>query len=136
MQYFFRNLHVFVFAVVSVLAGVWVASNSDKSVQFARPLVTDTVELKDLAVAVYRNVSQLDWEEVTDEAVLLFVTTMRMPTLLFERLEDKLEDVERDMDRARRSSALNGNGEDLSVETTGLPNRERQNDPPISYQDI
>ncbi|WP_422375878.1 hypothetical protein [Roseibium sp.] len=108
MRYFFRNFHVYVFAVLSVLAGSWVASNPDRTVELMRPLVEDAVELQQLADGAYREVSQLNWQEASDEAVSLFVATMRMPTMLFERLAEKLDEVNRDLDRRRHAEAAGG----------------------------
>lgn len=109
MRFFIRNFHVYVFALLSVFASSWVASNPDRTVELMRPLVEDAVELQELADGAYREVSQLNWQEASDEAVSLFIATMRMPTMLFERLADKLDEVNRDLDRRRHADAA-GNG--------------------------
>ena len=120
MPFFFRNFHVYVFALLSVLAGSWVASNPDRTVQMVRPLVEDAVELKQLAEGAYRDVSQLNWQQASDEAVSMFVATMRMPTMLFDRLAEKLEKVEQDVKRGRRADATGADKPGLA-EKASLP---------------
>lgn len=119
VRYFFRYFYVYVFALLSILGSGWVASNPDKTVRLVRPLVEDAVELKQLADGAYRDVTQLNWQEASDEAVSLFVATMRMPTMLLERLSEKLDKVDRDL--KRRSSADAGTGLDIvSAKKTAL----------------
>lgn len=108
MRYFFRNLHVYVFALVSVFFGVWVANNPHETQRYLRPLVEDTVELKELAQGAYREVAQLDLRTASEEAVSLFVATMRMPTMLFERLAEKLDAVEKDLDQRKAAKSVGG----------------------------
>ncbi|MCK7614233.1 hypothetical protein [Roseibium sediminicola] len=106
MRYFVRNLHVYVFALVSVLAAVWVANNPVETLRQLRPLVEDAAELNALAQGAYQEVSELSLKDTTDEAVSLFVATMRMPTLLFERLAEKLDAVEKDLNRRKSAKAV------------------------------
>lgn len=119
MRFFFRNFHVYVFALVSVLAAVWVANNPQRTVQIVRPLVEDAVELKQLAEGVYRDFSDVDWETASDEAVTIIVAAMRMPTMLFERLADTLDEVDRDMKRRQRVDATTA-GPEPHVKKAGL----------------
>jgi len=116
MRFFLRNLHVYVFAFFSVLASVWVANHPDETVQLMRPLVEDAVEVSELVEGAYREVSRLDWQETSEEAVSLFVATMRMPTMLFERLAERLEEVEQDMQRRSRAEASEPETVDLAEE--------------------
>eukprot|EP00903_Cladosiphon_okamuranus_P001423 g1421.t1 len=90
------------------LGGDW-SLTFEGTVEMMRPLVEDAVELKQLAEGAYSEVSQLDWQEASDEAVTLFVVTMRLPTLLFDRLGEKLDEVGRDLNRNKRAEA-EGNG--------------------------
>lgn len=83
-----------------------------------QPLVEDAVELKDLTVAVYREVKQVDWDTATDEAVSLALAAMRMPTMLFERLADRLDEVERNM--SRKQEPLPGPGTGSAQITASL----------------
>lgn len=99
MRYVFRNLHVFVFAFVFVFLALVVAHKPQEAVRYVQPWVEDAVELQDLANAVYREVAQTDWKGASDEALTLFVAAVRMPSLLFERLAEKVEGVEKDMQR-------------------------------------
>lgn len=101
MRYFARNLHVYVFALVSVLSAIWVANNPAETLRQLRPVVEDAAELSALAQGAYHEVSELNLKDASDEAVSLFVATLRMPTLLFERLAEKLEAVEKDLNRRK-----------------------------------
>lgn len=105
MGYFVRNFHVFVFALVSILSAVWVANNPHRTVRLIRPLVEDAVELQGLAQGAYDEVREVSWKRVAGEAVTLYVSTLRMPTMLFERLADRIGDVERQMKRRQRVDA-------------------------------
>lgn len=86
--------------------GIWVAHNPQETLRHVRPVVEDARELGDLAEGVYREVRLLSKQAASEEAVSLFVATLRMPTLLFERLAERIEAVERDLDRRRRVEAL------------------------------
>jgi hypothetical protein len=102
MRYLFRNLHVFVFTFVSVFSALMVANGPDRAVNLMQPLVEDVIEVRDLAVGAYQEVSQASWQTAADEAVSLYVATLRMPTMLFERLADRIEEVERDLSRSSK----------------------------------
>jgi len=106
MRFLIRNLHVFVFALVSVLSAIYVSHNPKETQRHLRPLVEDAVELKELAQGASRAVAGLDLEAASSEAVSLFVATMRMPTLLFERLAEKLDAVEKELNQRKRAKAL------------------------------
>ncbi|MBN9669974.1 hypothetical protein [Roseibium aggregatum] len=66
-----------------------------------RPLVEDAVELQDLGQAVYNEIDRISWQQSVDEAVSLYVATLRMPTNLFERLSERLEEVERKLSKSQ-----------------------------------
>lgn len=103
MRYLLRNLHVFVFASLSASAAFWVASHSDRAVEVAQPLVEDAVELQVMAENALREIGQLDLEKAADEAISYYVATLRMPSLLFERLSDELGEVSDTMERRVQS---------------------------------
>ncbi|WP_269582639.1 hypothetical protein [Roseibium sp. Sym1] len=73
--------------------------------QLVRQLVEDAVELKQLAEGVYREVGQVNWQTASEEAVTIFVAALRMPTMLFERLAEKIENVETDIKQRQRVDA-------------------------------
>ena len=110
MGFLVRNLHVVVFALISVLSALWVSSNPQGVITLVRPWVEDAVELKVLANEAYDDVREVSWDEASEEAVSIYVETLRMPTRLFERLSEKLEKVEREM--SSRSSAEAEMGQD------------------------
>jgi|GEM_PF-3140038 len=105
MRFFRRNLHIFVFAFLSAFSASWVASNPDKAVGLLRPLVEDAVELGDLGERVYRDVRQVDWQRLRNEAMDVYVAGLRMPTMLFERLAEKMKEVETEVKRPRHTDA-------------------------------
>ena len=99
MRFLFRNLHVFVFVSLSASIAFWVASHSDQAVEVAQPLVEDAVELHVMAENALREIGQLDLEKAADEAISYYVATLRMPSLLFERLSDELGEVSDTMEK-------------------------------------
>jgi hypothetical protein len=99
MRFLFRNLHIFVFASLSASAAVWIASDPQKAEELAQPLIDDAVELQDMAKEAYREVRELDLRDAADEAVSHYVAALRMPSLLFERLADQLDDVNDTLER-------------------------------------
>ncbi|POF28824.1 hypothetical protein CLV41_11174 [Roseibium marinum] len=105
MRYLFRNLHIFVFVSFSVFSALFVANEPERTVHLVRPLVEDAVELKELAVGAYKEVRQVNLLDAADEVVSLYAKTLRMPTLLFEGLAKRLDEVERKMSRQRRAQA-------------------------------
>jgi len=104
MRILFQNLYIFVFALVSILLVLWAANNPHKTLRYVRPLVEDAVELKELAQGVYRQVSRLSLEAASDEAISLFVATIRMPTMLLERVSEKLDAVDQELERRERAA--------------------------------
>ncbi|CTQ54195.1 hypothetical protein LP7551_02727 [Roseibium album] len=114
MRYLFRNLHVFVFVFVSVFSALMVANGPDRTVRLVQPLVEDAIELRDLAVGAYNEVSRTDWQTATDEAVSLYVATLRMPTMLFERLAGQLKEVDRDLSRSSMNHS-DGNNDQATL---------------------
>ncbi|MEE2866838.1 MAG: hypothetical protein VYE69_16485, partial [Pseudomonadota bacterium] len=50
-----------------------------------------------------REIGQLDLEKAADEAISYYVATLRMPSLLFERLSDELGEVSDTMERRVQS---------------------------------
>ncbi|MGX1497573.1 hypothetical protein ACSSV1_002609 [Labrenzia sp. MBR-25] len=112
MRFLFRNVHIFVFASLSASAALWIASNPQKAEELARPLIEDAVELQVMAKDAYREVRELDLRDAADEAVSYYVAALRMPSLLFERLADQLDDVDHTLERRAQAEP---------VPRTGLP---------------
>lgn len=115
MRFFRKNLHIFVFAFVSAFYASWVASNPDRTADLMRPLVADAAELGDLGEKVYRDFRQVSWQRLMNEAMDVYVAGLRMPTMLFERLAEKMKEVEADAKRPRHTDAgarpdADGNG--------------------------
>ncbi|PVB63370.1 hypothetical protein DCO57_00695 [Labrenzia sp. 011] len=98
-------MHIFVFVSFSVFSALFVANEPERTVQLVRPLVEDAVELRELAVAAYGDVRNVNWREAADEAVSIYVRTLRTPALLFEGLAERLDEVDRKMSRQRRVDA-------------------------------
>ncbi len=105
MRFLLRNLHIFGFAFFSVFAASWVASGPQKAVHLMRPLVADAVEIRDLAVEANREIRQVNWQQAADEFVSMYVAAMLMPTNLFERLAERLHDVETELERRQSANA-------------------------------
>ena len=106
MRFLFRNFHVFVFAIVSVSLGLVVAHKPEETVRFVQPMVEEAVELQVLANTIYRDAARTDWQAVSDEALSLFVSTLRMPTSLFEQLSEQIEDAEQKMQKSAVSDPV------------------------------
>ncbi|TYC63373.1 hypothetical protein FMN50_03270 [Rhodobacterales bacterium] len=64
-----------------------------------RLLVEDAVEIADLTVGAYTEIRRMGWQIVGDEAISFYVTTLRMPSMVFERLADRLDEVDRALSR-------------------------------------
>jgi|GEM_PF-2254892 len=111
MRYLLRNLHIFVFVSFSVFSALFVANEPERTVRLVRPVVEDAVEMKNLMAEAYREVRHVNWRAAADEAVTLYVTTLRMPTLLFERLHERLDEIEKEMSRHRRVEMRDPEGE-------------------------
>lgn len=116
MRYLFRNLHIFVFAIFSLLAALLVANGPHKAVNLIRPLVEDAVEVRDLTVAASREIRELSLRAVSDEAVSLYIATLRMPSMLFERLADRLAEVEKKVSMSRQTEPAGQAGAQGTVE--------------------
>ena len=99
MRFPIRNFYVFVFAFVSIISSVLVASHPDRAVQIARPLVEDAAELKKLAISAYVEIRDFNWRAARDEFVSLYVAVVRMPSLLFERLAERLDEFNDDLSK-------------------------------------
>ncbi len=93
MGYFLRNFHIIVFAFVSMAAAVWVGNNPERAVALMEPVVEDAVELQVMASAIYRSVETIDWRASAEEAKTLYITALRMPSMMLERLEVRLGEV-------------------------------------------
>ncbi|QDG78070.1 hypothetical protein [Labrenzia sp. PHM005] len=72
---------------------VWVGSNPERTVALMEPVVEDAVELQDMASAVYRSVESINWRASAEEAKTLYITALRMPSMMLERLEVRLGEV-------------------------------------------
>ncbi|KZM50364.1 hypothetical protein OA90_10755 [Labrenzia sp. OB1] len=103
MRYLFRNFHIFVFVSISVFSALFVANEPERTVHLVRPLVADALELRDLAVGAYQEARDVNLRDTADEALSLYIRTLRMPTLLFEGLSERIDEVERKMARQSRT---------------------------------
>jgi len=115
MRFLIRNLHVFVFALFSIYAAVWVATEPERAAGFVRPMVEDAVELKDMANGAYSDLRNFNWKSAYDEFLTLYIAAMRMPSLVFERLADRLDDVAEDLSKRAQT--------DLPTTASGEPFR-------------
>nr|WP_319386983.1 hypothetical protein [uncultured Roseibium sp.] len=52
-----------------------------------------------LATGAYRELRGFNWRAACDEFVTMYVTAMRMPSLVFERLADRLDKFNDDISR-------------------------------------
>ncbi|MHA7773280.1 hypothetical protein [Roseibium sp. M-1] len=105
MRFFVRNLHILVFAFLSVSSAFWVAGSPERAVVIMRPLVEDAVELQSLGRNLYRDVRQVSWQQLKNDAMEVYVVGLRMPSMLFERLAEKLREAEAEMERSRHTDA-------------------------------
>ncbi|WP_035901110.1 hypothetical protein [Labrenzia sp. DG1229] len=99
MRFLFQNLYVFVFAFLSISIAVWVANGPERAARLVRPLVEDAVELKTLATGAYREIRDFNWKVAYDEFETLFVTTIRLPSLVFEKLAERLDKFNEDLSK-------------------------------------
>ena len=104
MRFVIRNFHIFVFACFSLFSAVWVAVDTDRAEKFVRPLVEDAREVEALATGAYRELRAFQWRAAYDEFVTLYITAMRMPSLVFEQLAERLDKVNDDI--SRRAGAV------------------------------
>ncbi len=103
MRYFVRNWSVLVFSLISILAGLAVATGPDRATGLMRAVVADAVELRDLLQESGREISRVDVGTAIDEAKSIYVAMVRMPSMLFERLADQLDRVARQASRRRQA---------------------------------
>lgn len=99
MRFVFRNFHIIVFACFSLFAAVWVATGPERAERMVRPLVEDAQEIEALATGAYRELRNFRWRAAYDEFVTLYVAAMRMPSLVFEKLAERLDKVNEDISR-------------------------------------
>lgn len=106
MGFLCRNLHILVFASVSLVAAVFVAADPGRTKTLMTPVVEDVQEIKQMAVASYRLVSNIDVRTAAREATTLYVSTVRMPSMLFERLAENLEKVNASIEQANGKTTV------------------------------
>ncbi len=99
MSFFLRNFHIIVFAFISMFAAGWVSSNPERTVRLMEPVVEDAAELGAMASVVYKSVESTDWRTSANEVVAMYVVALRMPSMLFERLETRLADLNEQLNR-------------------------------------
>ncbi len=99
MRFILRNFHLFVFACFSIMMAYWVANNPERTVKLTRPMVEDAVELQTMTTAAYQELRAISWRRVFDEFVSPYVTAMRMPSLVFERLAERLDKFNEDLSK-------------------------------------
>jgi hypothetical protein len=105
MRFIGRNLHIFVFAALSLVSATWVAADPGRVSVMVRPLVEDAVELGDLGKKAYGDIRRADWQRLRNEAIDVYVACLRMPSMLFERLADTMKELETEVKRSRHSGA-------------------------------
>ncbi|MEE4012464.1 hypothetical protein V1T76_10400 [Roseibium sp. FZY0029] len=138
MRFLFRNVHIFVFASLSASAAVWIASNPQKAAELAQPLIDDAVELQSMTIKAYREVRDLDLRDAADEAVSYYVAALRMPSLLFERLADQLDDVDDTLERRTQAEPVPrkvvpiGHGRPVPVRSVPHPHSRSDDRPLVS----
>ncbi|MEP1930940.1 MAG: hypothetical protein ABJJ37_06660 [Roseibium sp.] len=93
MGFLCRNLHILVFASVSLVVAVFVAADPGRTKALMTPVVEDAQEIRQMAAASYRVIGSIDVRSAAREATTLYVSTLRMPSMLFERLAENLEKV-------------------------------------------
>lgn len=99
MRFVLKNFHIIVFACVSLFSAAWIATEPGRAEKIARPLVEDAREVKMLATGAYRELRGFNWRGACDEFVTMYVTAMRMPSLVFERLADRLDKFNDDISK-------------------------------------
>ncbi len=99
MRFVIRNFHIFVFACFSLFSAVWIATDIDRAERLVRPLVEDAREVEALATGAYRELRDFQWRAAYDEFVTLYITAMRMPSLVFEKLAERLDKVNDDISK-------------------------------------
>ena len=102
MRFVFRNFYILVFACFSLFSAVWVATGPERTERIARPLVKDAREIEALATGAYRELRDFQWRAAYDEFVTLYVAAMRMPSLMFEKLAERLDKVNDDISERTR----------------------------------
>ncbi|MEP5625070.1 MAG: hypothetical protein ABJP82_21060 [Hyphomicrobiales bacterium] len=103
-------MHILVFASLSLALTFYVASDPVRTKSLITPVVEDAIELHEMAVASYRVVSKIDLVTSAREATRLYVSALQMPSMLFDRLAENLEQVNRSMGIANGPAAVSSNG--------------------------
>lgn len=86
-------------------AAVWVGVNPERTTALMEPFVEEAVELKDVAAVLYQDVETFNWRASADEAMTLYLAALRMPSMMFDRLEGRLAEV-----RQKLRTASGGKG--------------------------
>ena len=105
MGYFLRNFHILVFALISVVAALWVGVDPERTVRMMEPVIEDAVELGQMAEAVYVSVETINWEASAREAMAFYIAALRMPSMVYARIDRKLAEVNQHL---REIGALQG----------------------------
>lgn len=105
MRYFLRNFHVLVFAVFSIGAAVWVGVDPARTVHMMEPVVEDAVEIAQVAELLYLNVERVNWEASAREAMAFYVSALTMPSMIFDRIDRQMAEVDRQL---KEIGALSG----------------------------
>lgn len=93
MRLLTQNLYVFVFSLVSLGSAVWVASGPDRAAEIVRYMVEDAAELQQATSRSYQEIRNFPIASAMDDAAAVAVVVVRLPTLLFEQLADRLGEV-------------------------------------------
>lgn len=90
MALFGRYFHVYVFAAFSLGASISVAQHDKKVAEEIAPVVHEVVVF---ARHLEATAKRLSVASVTDEAVELYATVIRLPSLLLEHVSDAVNEV-------------------------------------------
>lgn len=90
MALFGRYFHVYVFAAFSLGASISVAQNDESVAKEIAPAVHEVVALAHYLEASAKTMSIAS---VTDEAIKLYATILRFPSLLLENVSGAVNDV-------------------------------------------
>lgn len=93
MALFGRYFHVYVFAAFSVGASISIAQNDEKVAKEIAPAVHEVVVF---ARHLETTAKRISVASVTDEAIELYATVIRLPSLLLGHVSDAVNNVSLD----------------------------------------
>jgi len=114
--YFLRNFHILVFAVFSIGAAVWVGVDPGRAIHMMEPVVEDAVEIGQVAEVLYLNVESVNWEASAREAIAFYVSALTMPSMIFDRIDRQLAEVDRQLKDIGGLSGSSGPSKKISAQ--------------------